>query len=61
VVVRIDKGRSNGATLLPIIAVALLLICADSAAFICRVSIQITGRPLPTMRCDFWPGLEAVP
>jgi hypothetical protein len=27
-----------------------LLICADSAAFICLVSTQITGNPLP-MRC----------
>jgi hypothetical protein len=24
---------------------SLLLICADSAAFICRVSTQITGKP----------------
>src|SRR5436305_15231411 len=38
---------------------SLLLICADSAAFICRVSTQITGKPAsanaPYSHCDKGP------
>src|SRR4051794_30973183 len=42
---------------------SLLLICADSGAFICRVSTQITGKPASAnalySHCDKGPRLKA--